>query len=212
MERDLIRTASSRWIPAALGSIALALAFAGCGSDDSTSSTTSASTVTETATVQEEPTTTTTPEPTAEPAGPLGPSAIGPLSIGASEDEAQAAFGEPDAKQEEDLSAGAGPPPQVTWTYELGDGTVDLKFSTEADELRQYVVTSPSLATDQGIAVGSDKAAVEDEYGKLPAAPIGDGLLLSEGKPGTAPALTFNFDGATLFAITGGDLFQPAGE
>jgi len=153
------------------------------------------------------------PKPPGEPVGPLGTSSIGPLSLGASEDEARAQFGEPDEIQEVNLGGG-GPAPQVTWTYALGDGTVDLKFSTAGDGLRQYTVSSPSLATNSGVAIGSDIAPIEQEYGdQLRPHPIGSGgTVLSEGRPGTSPALTFVVDGSTITFITGGDLFQPAGE
>ena len=183
---------------------AATLLIAGCGDDESTS------TVTETAT-QSTQSVSTTETPTDGPVGPLAPDALGPLLVESSEDEAREAFGEPDDIEEVNL--GTGPAPQVTWTYEMEGGTVRLNFATETDELRQYVVTTPELETAEGIAVGSTQKEVILAYGNgLPLAPIGDGLILSADKPGSAPALTFNFDGKEVLGITGGDILQPAGE
>jgi hypothetical protein len=175
--------------------------LAGCGDDEATTST-----VTETTQTLD------TTEATGEgPAGPLAPDAIGPLLIGSSEDEAREAFSEPDDIEE--VSFGTGPAPQVSWTYEMDGGTVRLNFATDSGELRQYVVQTPELETADGIAVGSTQKDVLLAYGNgLPLAPIGDGLIYNESGTDQPPALTFNFSGKQVEAITGGDILQPAGD
>ena len=181
------------------------LTLAGCGDDESTTST-----LTETATQTTQSVDTT--EATGEgPVGPLAPDAIGPLLIGASEDEAREAFGEPDMIGEATL--GEGPAPQVTWTYEVDGGEVWLKFDTKTDELAQYAVNASGLETAEGITVGSTRKDVILAYGNgLPLAPIGDGLILSASGDDKPPALVFQFDGKKVLTITGGDIIQPAGE
>ncbi len=192
---------------------AAAMLIAGCGDDDSTTSNTVTETVTQSTEASTETTesTTSTTDVAAGPVGPLAPDALGPLPVESSPDEARAAFGEPDDIEE--VSLGTGPAPQVTWIYEMSGGTVRLNFATETDELRQYVVTTPELETAEGIAVGSTQRDVVLAYGNgLPLAPIGDGLILSADGSDKPPALTFNFSGKQVEAITGGDILQPAGE
>ena len=196
------RLAGSACAAAAL----LILLLAGCGDDESTTSA-----VTETATAQTTQSVSTETATGEGPVGPLAPDALGPLPVESSQDEAREAFGEPD--EIEEVNLGMGPAPQVTWTYEMEGGTVRLNFATETDELRQYVVTTPELETAEGIAVGSTQKDVLLAYGNgLPLAPIGDGLIYNGSGTDRPPALTFNFSGKAVEAITGGDILQPAGE
>lgn len=187
-----------------LTALALAALLASCGGEDGTETGATA-------------TTATTSEARAGPVGPLEPTAIGPVATGATEAEVQAAFGAPDRKFEVDLGApGTGPAPQVTWSYRLEGGNLELDFATATGTFESYCSSSTELATAEGAAPGNtDKAGVTRAYGeRLAETPIGTGgLILSVGKPGTYPGLSFGFEGEgqLLTSVCGGDI-QPAGE
>jgi hypothetical protein len=63
------------------------------------------------------------------------------------------------------------------------------------------------------VSVGDSFDLIRDEYGdQLEESMVGEGsYLLSEGEPGTYPALTFTVEGDAITSISGGK-FQPAGE
>lgn len=151
------------------------------------------------------------PEPAGGPYGILGTSAIGPVKIGMTEDEVRALFGEP--HEVTTVNLGDGPAPQISWTWNLQGGDVILKFATATGQLAQYHVTTPVLATASGVRVSDSIAPILQRYGdQLQPGPFGDSLVLSENEPGSQPALVFYLEGETITNITGGDIFQPAGE
>ncbi len=194
-----------RRLPATVLALACALALAGCGGDDET--TTSA--ITEN--VHD-------PGAGAEggPTGALTAEGIGEVEVGATEDEVEAAFGEPVDVVDVDLGGGGGGPPQVNWVYRFPEGDVTIKFDTEDDTFAAYDVHTPELETDDGFRVGDTDSELEKRYGDdLAGSPLGvHALVLSASKPGSAqsPALTFAIDGKKIIAISGGDVVQPAGE
>jgi len=203
-----------RPIPVIAAVAATVLAIAGCGGDDETTTDTS---------TEAGPTTGISenlhdPGVGAEggPAGELTASGIGEVEVGASEDEVEAAFGEPIEVFDVDLGGGGGGPPQVNWVYRFPAGDVTIKFDTEDDSFAAYDVYTPELETADGIKVGDPIADVEKRYGDdLADSPLGlDTLVLSESAPGTteSPVLGFAFQGKKITAISGGDAVQPAGE
>lgn len=89
-----------------------------------------------------------------------------------------------------------------------------IKFDNRSESFAAYDVYTTELATEDGIKVGDEEAVLRKRYGdKLAESPLGlDSLVLSEGEPGSSPALTFALEGGKVMAISGGDVVQPAGE
>jgi hypothetical protein len=192
-------------IACALGAL-LSLLLAGC-------SATEQETTTVTTTVTAEPDAGVQPEPAAKgPYGVMGPRVFGPISIGVNENAVRAQFGMPD--KTEDVNFGGGPAPQRKWVWKLRGGTVTLKFDNTSGQLAGFSTTSPEIESSAGVSVGDSLQRVrESESDRLVPSPIGtDALVLSEGEPGTAPALTFALRGQTIVEISGGAIVQPAGE
>jgi hypothetical protein len=196
-----------RRLPVLLAVLA-SFALIGCGGDDETTTTT-----------------TTSAGPTPHdpgvgaeggPFGELTASGIGPVEIGASQDELEAEFGEPIDTQGADFGAGGGKAPQENWVYRFPKGDVTIKFDTKTGEFAAYDAYTSDLETDDGIRVGDPESLLRKRYGDdLAKSPLGlDSLVLSQAKPGTAasPALTFSLQGGKIFTISGGETVQPAGE
>jgi hypothetical protein len=125
---------------------ALALLLAACGDDEPTTQSAATSTADTTATAAAG----------AKPHGEMRADGIGPLALGASPDDAVAAFGEPDGEEEFPSGCYADPDaaPTRQLTYELGDGKLGLDFNADTYELTYYFTTSASLATERGERVG----------------------------------------------------------
>jgi hypothetical protein len=192
-------------IACALG-VLLALAVAGCSATEEETTT-----VTTTVTAEAEPD--VQQEPAAKgPYGVIGPRGFGPIHIGVNDNAVRAQFGMPD--QVEDVNFGGGAAPQTNWIWEVRGGTVTVKFDNSTGRLAGFATTSPEFESTAGVSVGDSIERVREAEGdRLVPSPIGtDSLVLSEGEPGTAPALTFALEGLRIVEITGGALVQPAGE
>jgi hypothetical protein len=192
---------------AALAAAALLLAAGGCAeSGDETT------TVTTTVTAEEEP----EPIKPAQraPTGTIGIRYFGPVSIGMPQDRVQMEFGRPDRTEE--VNFGTGEAPQTNWIWEVGGGTVTLKFDNSTGTLAGYSTDSPEFESAPGVSVGDSIKPVEQEFAdQLVEDPLGSGaLVLSEGAPGSSPALTFALErnGNRIVQISGGAVVQPAGE
>lgn len=157
------------------------------------------------------------PQPSQEPAGPTGalrPNGVGPVEVGMSAAEAEELFGSPDRKQT--VNFGQGDAPQVDWIWSFDDGDFRLQLETAGDTVTGYVSETSQLATTSGSTVGDSFSSIRERYGDQLEEPVvggedGTTYLLSEGKPGTYPALTFFLDGDTIASISGGE-FQAAGD
>ena len=151
----------------------------------------------------------------APPAGPVGPleaGSVGQVELGMTPDQVEHLFGAPDRK--EDVNFSASPtPPQVDWIWSYPDGDFRLNFETAGETVTGYSSETTELETTSGVAVGDSFAPIEERYGEqLVPAPIGtDAFVLSEGEPGSYPALTFSLQGDAIIAIRGGEP-QSAGE
>ena len=133
--------------------------FAGCGDSETT--------VTVSQTVSGETIPEETVSETAGPQGDLTSSGIGEVVQGTTEDEAVAAFGEPDSRNEVpgcELDSNAGPISQLT--YELDDGTLSINFDAESGELQSYRTDSSSLQTIAGDAVGGSYEDLSHNWGE----------------------------------------------
>ena len=186
---------------------AAALLLAGCAeSRDETT------TVTTTVTAEEKP----EPIKPAEraPTGTIGIRYFGPVSIGMPHDRVQMEFGQPDRTEE--VNFGTGEAPQTNWVWEVEGGTVTLKFDNSTGTLAGYSTDSPEFESAPGVSVGDSIKPVEQEFAdQLVEDPLGSGaLVLSEGAPGSSPALTFALEhnGNRIVQISGGAVVQPAGE
>jgi len=192
---------------AALAAAVLLLGAGGCAeSGDETT------TVTTTVTAEEEP----KPIKPAQraPTGTIGIRYFGPISIGMPQDRVRMEFGRPDSTEE--VNFGTGEAPQTNWIWEVEGGTVTLKFDNSTGTLAGYSTDSPEFESAPGVSVGDSIKPVEEEFaGQLVEDPLGTGaLVLSEGAPGSSPALTFALerDGNRIVQISGGAVVQPAGE
>ena len=145
------------------------------------------------------------------PTGVLGTSSVGPVTVGMPSEQVEALFGPPERKEE--VNFGQGPAPQIDWIWNFEDGEFRLQFETQGGTVTGYVSNTAELATKSGVSVGDSFDLIRDEYGdQLEESVIGEGsYLLSDGEPGTHPALTFSVEGDTIVSISGGE-FQPAGE
>jgi hypothetical protein len=186
---------------------ALLLAVGGCAdSEDETT------TVTTTVTAEEEP----EPIKAAQraPSGTIGIRYFGPVSIGMPQDRVRVEFGRPDRTEE--VNFGTGAAPQTNWIWEVEGGTVTLKFDNSTGTLAGYSTDSPEFESAPGVSVGDSIKPVEQEFAdQLVEDPLGTGaLVLSEGEPGSSPALTFALErnGNRIVQISGGAVVQPAGE
>jgi hypothetical protein len=150
------------------------------------------------------------PEP-ARPRGVLSTTGIGPVVVGMESERVQGLFGTPPRKQQ--VNFGQGPAPQIDWIWAFPAGELRLQFETERGTLTGYVVSTPSFATSSGARVGSSFAPIRQRFGdQLEKDPIGSGSwILSQGKPGSFPALVFTVEKETITHISGGER-QPAGE
>jgi hypothetical protein len=192
-------------IACALGAL-LSLLLAGC-------SATEQETTTVTTTVTAEPDTGVQPEPAAKgPYGVMGPRVFGPINIGVNDNAVRAQFGMPDKTEE--VNFGGGAAPQTNWVWKVRGGTVTLKFDNSTGQLAGFSTTSPAFESSAGVSVGDSIRPVRESEGdRLVPSPIGtDAVVLSEGEPGTAPALTFALRGQRIVEISGGAIVQPAGE
>jgi hypothetical protein len=146
-----------------------------------------------------------------DPSGTLTATSIGPVPVGATMVEVSHYFTAPDRKVPVNL--GGGPTPEDDWTWDFPDGTVTLFFATNSGRLAGYDCSTPALATISGFRVGDSFAPIRQRYrDQLRASPTGSqAFLLSEGKPGSYPALTFILAGSSVSSISGG-AFHPAGE
>lgn len=159
-----------------------------------------------------------TPEPPGAPTeakgptGVLGTSSVGPVRVGMPSEQVEALFGSPERKEEVNFG-GDETAPQIDWIWDLGDGEFRLQFETQGGTVTGYVSNTARLATKSGVSVGDSFDLIRDQYGdQLEESVIGEGAyLLSEGEPGSHPALTFSVDEDTITSISGGE-FQPAGE
>lgn len=179
-----------------LGVLAIALPI-GCGDGGNDANTQSAT----------QPTTTAPHGPYSD----LGTSSVGPVKVGMSMSQVRALFGKPDRTQE--VSFAAGKAPQVDWIWGPQTTGFHLQFETKHNTVTGYSCRDPKLHTSSGFRVGDPFSRVQARYGdQLRPAPVGQGaFLLSEGKPGTYPALTFGVLDGKIAEIAGG-LFQPAGD
>lgn len=195
--------------PAVLFLFVASFALIACGGDEKTTSVT---------TTAEAGPTPHDPGAGAEggPYGDLTASGIGPVEVGATQDEVEAEFGEPIETQDVDFGGGGGKAPQENWLYRFPTGDVTIKFDNRTGEFAAYDVYATDLETADGVKVGDSKSQLRKRYGDdLAESPLGlDSLVLSESNPGTAesPALTFALQGGKIFTISGGDVVQPAGE
>ena len=107
--------------------------------------------------------------------GELTAEGIGDIRQGATTDEAAAAFGDPDKKQEgPGCELAPGSDRALAWTYQLGDGTAILVFDAATGKLGNYRVTSPSLETSLGDTVGEPFAELQANWGEdLKGLPLG---------------------------------------
>lgn len=153
----------------------------------------------------------------AAPKGPRGTMGIrffGPLQLGMTEARVTEEIGEPDRVRE--VNFGTGAAPQTNWIWNVDGGTVTLKFDNSNGTLAGWATDSPLIESAPGVSVGDSIKPVMEEFSEeLVADPQGSGaLVLSEGAPGSSPALTFALaEGENeIVQITGGALVQPAGD
>jgi sporulation related protein len=145
------------------------------------------------------------------PSGTITASSLGSLRVGMTVGEVQRYVTAPDAEQA--VNFGGGPTPEFDWTWRFDDGDVTLEFDNGTGELAGIVATTRAVATTSGLRVGDSFASIQRRYGdQLRTSPIGAGLrILSEGRPGTYPALMFVVRSGVVESIAGG-LPKPAGE
>jgi hypothetical protein len=148
------------------------------------------------------------------PRGTMGIRVFGPLQLGMTQARVTEELGEPDRVREVNLGTGAAP--QTNWIWDVGGGNVTLKFDNSNGTLAGWSTDSPRIESAPGVSVGDSIKPVTEEFSEeLIADPMGSGaLVLSEGAPGSSPALTFALaDGQNeIVQITGGALVQPAGD
>lgn len=134
--------------------------------------------------------------------GELTATGIGEIQQGSTTDEASAAFGDPDSEQEgPGCELAPGSDRALAWTYKLADGSAILVFDAESGELNNYRVTSPTLETEKGDAVGEPFAQLRSNWGgDLKGLPLG-------AKPTEKAGLwqvTEDADSQLLFDVRGG--------
>ena len=153
----------------------------------------------------------------AAPKGPRGTMGIryfGPVQLNMTAERVREAFGQPDRVR--DVNFGTGDAPQTNWIWDVGGGTVVLKFDNSNDTLAGWATDSPRIDSVAGVSVGESIKPVMAQFAEeLIADPQGSGaLVLSENAPGSSPALTFALieGGNQIVQITGGALVRPAGD
>jgi predicted Ser/Thr protein kinase len=146
------------------------------------------------------------------PRGPLFTAGIGPVKMGMDASDVRSRFGAPERKERTNFGAQTAAP-QDDWLWEFDDGHLRLSFDTAGGRVRSYECTTTKFATQGGARVGQSRATLQRRYGVgLRRAPIGSAsYMLSEGQPGTYPALTFALEKRRIIAISGGTV-QPAGD
>lgn len=152
------------------------------------------------------------PPAPAKPYGILGTSGIGTVQVGTGSERVERAFGAPPRK--EPVNFGGGPAPQIDWIWSYPDGELRLQFETRNGTVTGYVCKTSNFSTSSGAKVGSPFSSIRARYGdQLTESPIGGpgAWVLSEGEPGTFPALLFTVDNDAITSISGGEP-QPAGE
>jgi hypothetical protein len=191
--------------------VLLMLVAAGCSATEE-ETTTVTTTVTAEAEAEAESEPGDTEPPAKGPYGVMGPRVFGPVNIGVNDNAVRAQFGMPDKVAE--VNFGSGDAPQTNWIWRLRGGTVTLKFDNSTGMLAGFSTTSPEIESSAGVSVGDSIQPVRESEGdRIVPSPIGtDAVVLSEGEPGTAPALTFALAGQEIVEISGGAISQPAGE
>lgn len=152
----------------------------------------------------------TPPEPVG-PTGALGTSSVGPVEVGMEGGDVEDVFGPPDRKEPVNFRGPRGT--SGGWIWEFDDGDFRLQFETGAETVTGYVSETAELATRSGITIGDSFEPIRNEYGdELEESVIGEEIyVLSEGAPGTYPALSFALAGDEITSISGGEP-QAAGE
>lgn len=185
----------------------LCVALAGCGREQD-------QTTTVTTTVSDDAATAAEEAPRG-PHGTIGVRIFGPVTIGMPEKAVRMSFGRPDKVREVNFGGDA-KAPQTNWIWNVDGGTVTLKFDNSNGTLAAYSTTSPEFESAAGVSVGdSIRPVMEQNEGELVESPLGAGaLVLSEGAPGSSPALTFAmaYGRNRIVEISGGAVVQPAGE
>jgi hypothetical protein len=148
------------------------------------------------------------------PGGTMGIRFFGPLQLGMTQAQVEDEVGEPDRERE--VNFGTGAAPQTNWIWDVAAGTVTLKFDNSNGTLAGWSTDSPQIESAPGVAVGDSIKPVLEEFSEeLVEDPLGTGaLVLSEGAPGSSPALTFALEegGNEIVQISGGTVVQPAGD
>ena len=164
--RRTLRDVSPRRL-AAITTLLLALAFAGCGDEEPASGGEATA-----------PQGTEDPEVVAPqgPSGPLRPDGIGELDFGDPVRVVRATFGVPDRREE--VNFGGGKAPRVDWIYRSEPG-LRIVFDNTRKTLSGYQCSGRcSLETEEGFGLGDEIAEVKREHGdELRPYPIGDGAL-----------------------------------
>jgi hypothetical protein len=145
------------------------------------------------------------------PSGTVTATSVGAVQVGMSTAEVGRHFTPPDSRQI--VNFGSGPAPEVDWIWLLPGGELTLQFDRRRDELASYETSSSAFATTSGIGVGDSFIPIQRKYGsQLRISPVGEHtVILSEGRPGTYPALTFHVYDQVVEGI-GGGIGRPAGE
>lgn len=146
-----------------------------------------------------------------EPSGAVTATSVGAVRIGMSTAEVSRYLTPPDTR--ELVNFGAGPAPEVDWTWSLPGGELILQFDRRRDELAGFETTSSAFSTTSGLGIGDDFTPLRREYAEqLRISPLDEhSLILAEGRPGTYPAMTFYVYDQLIEAI-GGGIGRPAGE
>ncbi|MDQ3725360.1 MAG: hypothetical protein M3335_05655 [Actinomycetota bacterium] len=146
-----------------------------------------------------------------DPTGTITAASVGSLRVGMAMDEVRRYVTRPDS--EKTISFGGSPAPEVDWSWHFDDGDLILQFDRQTGRLTRFEVTTDAVETSSGLTVGDSFAPIRQRYGgQLRASPLGEGgWVLSEGDPGSYPALVFSLRGGEIAAMAGG-LPRPAGE
>lgn len=145
------------------------------------------------------------------PAGPITATTVGSIRIGMATSDVDRYLIAPDERNEFGFSSG--PPVQLDWIWHLSDGDLTLQFEAETELLANYQTDSAEFFTTSGASVGDSFKPIEQEYSdQLRESPIGEHtMVLSEGRPGSFPALTFSVYDTLIQSVSGGE-GPPAGE
>jgi hypothetical protein len=189
--------------PIALIAVGLALGLAACGGDDGEEGTVESPGVDETSS--------SVSETSSGPEGELTTSGVGEASVGDSTGEVEELFGNPDSEQTgPGCELAPDSPGALAWTYQLGDGALNLTFDAASGKLAWYRNTSPSLETTLGDTVGEEFAILRSNWGSsLEPFPIGEptakaGLWVV--RDSATEELIFDVRGGKVAGIVGGDV------